>query len=412
MFYKRNTLEYVSGLVVFHNSTTHLKNRSVVSFTHTKINKMPYLIQISGGIFEISESSLNLYCNVLADNSVGIFILRSNIVINEGELLFEENVCTDNSFLVTTSYADTTLEALSLIHFSRNEIYEVSHIMYMLGSLHILNQSFIIFTGNTVKNRSSLLSYENSVLRLNKGKLTFEQNLCYLTNFANKLNNTNTTFENGSQLIFTRNEMDGGYGFMYKNGTWEMTPECKLVASSNYAKSGILLTVNSTHVLFGELRIANNNFSDYGILYIFTSTAGFDGRLEVVGNRGEESGGIASFASELVITNTALFSGNHGVNGGAMTLYSSVLYISPNASVTFTGNQAKFFGGAIYIYQPNVKYIHSISTDVTVSATICSLQGFALNHSHPCTPFSIMFDQNRAGIAGNAIYGGHTLACN
>ena len=67
---------------------------------------------------------------------------------------------------------------------------------------------------------------------------------------------------------------------------------------------------------------------------------------------------------------------------------------------------------SIYVANPTVKF-RSLSDekgDASLTAT-CSIQVFWDSSSDLCHPFTLTFNQNKAGKAGNAIYGGHTLAC-
>ena len=84
-----------------------------------------------------------------------------------------------------------------------------------------------------------------------------------------------------------------------------------------------------------------------------------------------------------------------------MTLDLSVLYISSNATVEFNRNKAQDLGGAIYIYRPKITYY------TCFKFAPCSIRV----QSKANDSYSITFNQNKAGIAGNAIYGGWTLAC-
>ena len=217
---------------------------------------------------------------------------------------------------------------------------------------------------------------------------------------------TYTTMEKKSVFNFSNNHIQSDYTFYYKVGSWTMSSDSKLEVVDN--NSNELLIFDSTKVNFtGTVRIANNNNSFFGAQSFISSKVRF-GSLEVVRNIG---GGIYSLNSEIFITDTALFSDNYASNGGALTLISSVLHISPNATVDLTRNHATFLGGAIFISEPRTTLVNHIESNRMDLAAICSIQIIPVNSSESCQFFSLTFNQNRAGTAGNAIYGGRTSAC-
>ena len=159
--------------------------------------------------------------------------------------------------------------------------------------------------------------------------------------------------------------------------------------------------------LYGQVRIANNTksynirTSSSGVLFFESSTVEFYGSLEVVGNM--ENGGITASNSDLFFYGRAKFSDNYSRNGGAITLVSSLMCVSVNATVEFNRNFARWLGGAIYISEQERKTI------TQCGIISCSIQLLEQEHTN-CQWFSITFNQNKAGIAGNAIYEDYTSA--
>ena len=126
------------------------------------------------------------------------------------------------------------------------------------------------------------------------------------------------------------------------------------------------------------------------------------------------SGGLSLYGSEIYITERALFLDNHAAtNGGAISLFSSVMYVSHNATVNFTKNYAQQLGGAIHISEPKISFIRGILEYKPGSRQVvtCSMKVVADSSSESWKFFSLTFNQNKAGTAGNAIYGGRTSAC-
>ena len=84
------------------------------------------------------------------------------------------------------------------------------------------------------------------------------------------------------------------------------------------------------------------------------------------------------------------------------------MFISASAKVNLARNQAKELGGAIYVSNPRNTYMCGIDTERVV---LCSIQVLPDSSSEDFQLFSITFNQNKAGVAGNAIYGDKTSAC-
>ena len=91
-----------------------------------------------------------------------------------------------------------------------------------------------------------------------------------------------------------------------------------------------------------------------------------------------------------------------------MTLISSVMYVSPTATVNFTRNHAKGVGGAIYVHNARTTNVCINSQTKTLP---CSIQVLQENQFEFCPSFVLHFDENKADIAGNIIYGDYTSAC-
>ena len=173
--------------------------------------------------------------------------------------------------------------------------------------------------------------------------------------------------------------------------------------------------ISSKASFSGRVNITNNSDIYYGALSFLLSVVRFNGNLEVVGNRGGVSGGFILLGSEIYITERALFVDNYAAtNGGAISLISSVMYVSNNTAVNFTKNYAQQLGGAIYISEPRINFVdddHYFYDQPGSRRIICSIQLAPESCPESCQFLSFTFNQNKAGTAGNAIYGGRTSAC-
>ena len=110
--------------------------------------------------------------------------------------------------------------------------------------------------------------------------------------------------------------------------------------------------------------------------------------------------------SNVLLSGQTVFSNNSGVNGGAIKICdSSYMYIENHASVLFKGNNATNAGGAIFAQQRCLETAPSCFFQPLVrDFTELSEFGKSIN-------MSLKFINNKAGNAGNAIYGGSIDYC-
>ena len=263
------------------------------------------------------------------------------------------------------------------------------------------------FQNNTLSEKSIALSVSSCETRMG-GKMAFNDNICQSSSHLVFLNEVTICMEKESHCKFTHNEIQTGSSILvHYGGSWEMVSSSTFSVTKNVAEVGYLMRFFSTNITLNTLTLEDNNLSNFGALNFFSSKVWFKGSFYAVGNRAE-SGAVNADNSDLFFTGNATFMDNFAANGGAMTLISSTMHISPNAVVDFTRNQAYWLGGAIYIFKPRQTYA---CETITATSTSCSIQVLQSNSSIICQLFSLTFSQNRAGIAGNAIYGGYTSAC-
>ena len=110
--------------------------------------------------------------------------------------------------------------------------------------------------------------------------------------------------------------------------------------------------------------------------------------------------------SNVLLSGQSLFSNNSGVNGGAVKICdSSYMYIENHASVLFEGNGASNAGGAIFAQQRCLETAPSCFFQPLVR-DFTKLSDFGNTIS-----MSLTFVNNKAGNAGDAIYGGAIDLC-
>ena len=115
---------------------------------------------------------------------------------------------------------------------------------------------------------------------------------------------------------------------------------------------------------------------------------------------------LSSVDSSIVLSGELIFRNNSAVNGGAIKFCdSSYMYININASVLFEGNHASNAGGAIFAQQRCLESAPSCFFQPLVE------QSTKVSDLGTKIPMSLIFVNNSANTAGNALYGGSIDYC-
>ena len=358
----------------------------------------------------------------------------SMMIYGTGSVLVERTVIANSTTGIVSYYADLTLKDVDFInckssyfgggistirgqltmnhsslyarqhklYIQRSQVllYEDnSHLQFCRNSLFVIaDNSVVVFTNPNLT--VPLVDMWYSTILLHSSSLKFTENTASNT-FAYAMvafTSSQINMVNDSSLIVNKNLVtESGILIRVSGGSWKMAADCHVSIKDNI---GFLLLGFANFSLGGLVRVENNS-NHAGSLQIISSNVHF-GRVEVVGNRAYGAGGgMAVTNSELFFTDTATFSDNIAVTGGAIGLSSSIVYVSPSAVVNFTRNFAYIVGGAISITNPRLRYLCSNSY------ISCSIQSLLDDSDDVCQVFSMTFNQNKAGVAGNAIYGGH-----
>ena len=113
-------------------------------------------------------------------------------------------------------------------------------------------------------------------------------------------------------------------------------------------------------------------------------------------------------ASALYARSTNLFFGGNitfwdniaPYGAGMMLLEESVMYLRPNTHITFSRNQAKYAGGAIYVQSVDAR-----------GSPRCFYQFYEVKQTMSDLNIQINFENNTALFAGSALYGGLVDFC-
>ena len=403
-----------SNLTLAINTTLTWGNGSNFNFKQNTLLIYSVAFYLLDGWMNFTDSSLVANNNFLSYGSVVFLIGNSSLIINASKLLLDDNTC-HSSVLLLTYLTTTRMEMGTLINCTHNEMYSYSQILnFQVDYCVVFNESSLLISNNNFEKRSSIIKFHSSILNLNAGKWLFEKNKCHANSYLVESYYTQMIMKNDSSVTFAHNEIDNSVTFYYFNSTWNMSSDSNLQLLNNTA-SGTFLSTNAS--FSGRVNITNNSGNYYGAISFLSSVVRFNGNLEVVGNRGGVSGGFILFGSEIYITERALFLDNYAATkGGAISLIFSLMFVSYNARVNFTNNYAHQLGGAIYISEPTISFVHPYDIDDmpgTGQIVTCSIQLAPVPDSFPesCQFFFFIFNKNKAGTAGTAIYGGRTSAC-
>ena len=150
-----------------------------------------------------------------------------------------------------------------------------------------------------------------------------------------------------------------------------------------------------------EKVVFNNNSAVQhdSIFYCDTSQVVYFESAIFSNNRGKEGGAIVSYRSMLYFGKVS-FIGNSADNGGAISLKDdSYITIDNATSIYFQKNRAKFYGGGVFVEDKNLWLRKT-------SQVICFVQ---LNQTRSAG--HLYFTGNKAGLAGNALFGGWIDVC-
>ena len=107
---------------------------------------------------------------------------------------------------------------------------------------------------------------------------------------------------------------------------------------------------------------------------------------------------LTAISSEIRFQGYIAFENNSGYDGGALALFGgSKMILMPQTEVLFIGNHATHAGGALMVYDESLRY-----------KDYCF---YHINSNHEIKGISLIFDNNTAEYAGDAIFGGSIQRC-
>ena len=295
-----------------------------------------------------------------------------------------------------------------------------------LGAAILTTGSNITLTGNTFQNNTAnsggaIYPYESHLYLkginafINNTVIPLENNttiLCELKEIEHIIGNGgamfsyNSTLKIEGDLRFVKNHaLDRGSGGAIAAKNSKLTMH-NLTCIGNTANDGGAILILYTNLqIFGIAILENNTAWFGGALHISRSELSFSSTLFqnstiLCGNTAIEQGGaIRSFDSVINFASNVVFDGNQADTGGAMTIrQSTTLSLILNSKLYFIENHANTKGGAIHVNDP--------ATCLHLFVNPCF---FIVNVSTENT--ALVFFNNSAKIAGNALFGGQLDRC-
>ena len=176
---------------------------------------------------------------------------------------------------------------------------------------------------------------------------------------------------------------------------------CELTGDTSFLSNQGSVSVLSGKILFnGTVHFYGNVAHKYeSILQVGDSNkVSFQGEIIFMNNSGRQGGALAAYNSKLYFDGNVSFNGNSADKGGALSLKEgSVIYLKDNTHLIFKMNSADTYGGAIYVEDAGY-WDHKKMK--------CFIQG-----SNNIGKYNIEFENNSAGKAGAALFGGWIDLC-
>ena len=164
----------------------------------------------------------------------------------------------------------------------------------------------------------------------------------------------------------------------------------------NVSLSG--LTITNSHVLYEDDSWKLADYPKLSTMFISDASSVYIHNCSIESNLAV---GVVALSSTMHIIGNNTLQNNSGIIGGAMSLDAySTMYLHPYSILRITNNYASRFGGGIVINQGLVRnYVTPCSYQLLPTGDILS------SGAH------VIMKDNRAGTAGDAIYGGDLLMC-
>ena len=267
LLFAENVCQYFSYLIESTNTTMILEKGSFINLTQNVINRHSYVFFEEGGLMDIYGSSLTVTNNSVTGESYGLLYVDSSLMVSGGKLLFEGNLCRNNSNLMVMFKTNTIMESGTSVISRHNEMHDHSTIIYTISTRSLeIKQSFLVITNNLMRSRSYGLTCKNSTFFLIGGVLLFRENDCEACFLIYNLD-TFAKFENQSLLNFTHNKVYEQSAIFLNVGVVLDISESSLMIKNNLLTNGSsafwcqksIIFLSAVVVLFNENHCERGN---------------------------------------------------------------------------------------------------------------------------------------------------------
>jgi predicted outer membrane repeat protein len=164
---------------------------------------------------------------------------------------------------------------------------------------------------------------------------------------------------------------------------------------------GSIVAVMATIYIQGNVLISRNHARNKESIFLIrdASSVSFSGDIAFINNTGRQGGAISAHSSKLTFEGRLTFIGNiaQTVGGGISLREGSMISLTKTTSLSFCANIAKEYGGGLFVEE-----ILLWEKEMILK---CFAQTYSINNI-------IIFNNNRAGVAGMALFGGWIDVCN
>ena len=206
-----------------------------------------------------------------------------------------------------------------------------------------------------------------------------------------QVNLKNINISNSHDILQTTNgnlRLEGNIYFYGNQGTFSVT-------------RGEVIFEELSNVVFDNNSAMQQYLYD-SVLYCDTATISFLGSAMFSNNRGVDGGAIVAYGSSILHFgkgSITKFFGNSADNGGAISLIdNSYINIDNATGIFFQENKAKYYGGGVFVEDKSL-WLRKTSQKIC----FVQLKKNGTGYLH--------FTNNKAGLAGNAIFGGWIDVC-
>ena len=163
-----------------------------------------------------------------------------------------------------------------------------------------------------------------------------------------------------------------------------------------------IVVVDSEITIHNAFIVENEGIQ--GVVTLWKSKVTFLGDIFFIRNyphEENEPGAVYAYSSTLIFLGNVDFVDNEGYNGGALGLYAgSEVVLGRYAHLKCCGNHAKHPGGAVYVDNPVLFSLVIISCFYKLAGPFSSRM-----------KWHVVFEENTAGYAGSALFGGWVDFC-